>query len=55
VSVVQGAGAAVVSDNLISGTKRGAIMGMDHDRIVSELGREGTRYAQLAINGNVIR
>jgi uncharacterized secreted repeat protein (TIGR03808 family) len=55
VSVVQGAGAAVISDNLISGTKRGAIVGMDHNRIVGELGREGTRHAQLAINGNAIR
>ncbi len=55
VSVVQGAGAALIADNLISGTKRGAIAGMDHDRIVTELAREGARYAQLAINGNVIR
>lgn len=56
VSVAAGAGAAVVADNLISGSKRGAIVGMDHKRPVGELTRESVqRHAQLAINGNSIR
>jgi uncharacterized secreted repeat protein (TIGR03808 family) len=54
-SVVNGAGAAIVADNMITGSKRGAIVGMDHNRVVGELSRESTRYAQLAINGNAIR
>ncbi len=54
VSVVPGAGGAVIADNMITGSRRGAILGMDHLDVVSEdLAKAGAaRYAQLAINGN---
>jgi uncharacterized secreted repeat protein (TIGR03808 family) len=54
ISVVPGAGGAVVATNMISGARRGAILGMDHERAVSgDLAQEGAaRYAQLAISGN---
>jgi uncharacterized secreted repeat protein (TIGR03808 family) len=54
VSVVPGAGGAVIADNMISGARRGAILGMDHLQVVSgDLTKDGTaRYAQLAIAGN---
>jgi uncharacterized secreted repeat protein (TIGR03808 family) len=57
VSVSPGAGSAVIADNLISGTKSGAIVGMDQRKAMTgDLAREGaTRYAQLAINGNRVR
>jgi uncharacterized secreted repeat protein (TIGR03808 family) len=57
VSVVAGAGAAVINDNLISGVTRGAIVGVDKLRVVTgDLAREGAaRFAQLAINGNRVR
>jgi uncharacterized secreted repeat protein (TIGR03808 family) len=57
VSVTPGAGSAVIADNLISGTKGGAIVGMDQRRpMTGDLAREGaTRFAQLAINGNRVR
>jgi len=54
VSVVPGAGGAVIADNMISGSRRGAILGMDHLEVVSgDLTRDGAaRYAQLSIAGN---
>jgi len=54
VSVVPGAGSALIADNLITGTRRGAIVGMDKNSAVSgDLSKDGAaRYAQLAINGN---
>jgi uncharacterized secreted repeat protein (TIGR03808 family) len=54
VSVVPGAGGAVIADNMISGSRRGAILGMDHLQAVSgDLTRDGAaRYAQLSIAGN---
>jgi len=54
VSVVPGAGGAVIADNMISGARRGAIVGMDHLQVVSgDLAKDATtRYAQLAITGN---
>jgi len=54
VSVVPGAGGAVIADNSISGARRGAILGMDHFNVVSgDLTRDGAaRYAQLSIGGN---
>jgi uncharacterized secreted repeat protein (TIGR03808 family) len=55
VSVVNGAGTAVVAGNLISGT-RGAIVGMDHAKAVTgDLSQEPTRYANLQISGNRVR
>jgi uncharacterized secreted repeat protein (TIGR03808 family) len=54
ISVVPGAGGAVIADNMISGAKRGAVLGMDHREVVTgDLTRDGaTHYAQLAITGN---
>jgi uncharacterized secreted repeat protein (TIGR03808 family) len=54
-SVVNGAGTAVVTGNLISGTK-GAIVGMDHGKAVTgDLSEAPTRYAHLQISGNRVR
>jgi uncharacterized secreted repeat protein (TIGR03808 family) len=56
VSVVPGAGSAVIADNLISGTRRGAILGMDrHTPVTGDLTNDGARFAQLAISGNRVR
>jgi uncharacterized secreted repeat protein (TIGR03808 family) len=56
VSVVTGAGTAVIAGNLISGALRGAIVGMDHARAVTgDLSQEPTRYANLQISGNRVR
>jgi uncharacterized secreted repeat protein (TIGR03808 family) len=57
VSVSAGAGAAVIADNLIADAKNGAIVGMDLKKpVTGDLTREGaSRYAQLAISGNVVR
>jgi uncharacterized secreted repeat protein (TIGR03808 family) len=54
VSVVPGAGGAVIADNMITGASRGAVLGMDHLEIITDdLAKTGAaRYAQLAINGN---
>jgi uncharacterized secreted repeat protein (TIGR03808 family) len=54
VSVVPGAGGAVIANNMISGARRGAILGMDHLEVMSgDLSKDGTaRYAQLSITGN---
>jgi len=56
VSVVPGAGSAVIADNLISGARRGAILGMDRRTpVTGELANDGSRFAQLAISGNRVR
>ena len=54
VSVVPGGGSALIADNLISGARRGAIVGMNKENPVSgDLSKDGaTRYAQLTITGN---
>ena len=54
VSVVPGSGGAIIADNMINGSRRGAILGMDHSEVVTgDLNREGAgRYAHLAIRGN---
>jgi uncharacterized secreted repeat protein (TIGR03808 family) len=54
VSVVPGAGSALISNNLISGSTRGAIVGVDHHRpVTGDLTGDGAaRYAQLTISGN---
>jgi uncharacterized secreted repeat protein (TIGR03808 family) len=54
-SVTNGAGMATVSGNMISGVKAGAIVGMDHARVVTDLEREPTRYANLQVSGNRVR
>jgi len=54
VSVVPGAGNAVIASNVISGATRGAIVGMDHARpVTGDLLTEGVdRYAHLSVSGN---
>ena len=55
VSVAEGAGAAVIADNVISGASRGAILGMIYDRPVTEdLARGGSAPPQLRIVGNQV-
>ena len=49
VSVAQGAGTAVIAGNLIAGSTRGAIVGMDFAKAVTgDLAKEPARFAQLA-------
>lgn len=57
ISVAPGAGAAVISDNMISDVRRGAIIGMEWKKpVTDDLSRDGaTRYAQLSIGGNRVR
>jgi hypothetical protein len=56
VSVVAGAGSALIADNLISGSRRGAILGMDgHAAVTGELAGEAPRFAHLTIAGNRVR
>jgi uncharacterized secreted repeat protein (TIGR03808 family) len=56
VSVVSGAGSAVIANNLITGARRGAIVGMEWNKAVSgDLISDSGRYPQLAINGNKVR
>ena len=57
VSVVSGAGTALVNNNMISETPRGAVVGLDHARAVtSDLSTDGAqRFAQLVVGGNAVR
>jgi uncharacterized secreted repeat protein (TIGR03808 family) len=55
VSVSNGAGTAVIAGNLISGAAKGAIMGMDHAKAVTDLEKEPARYANLQVSGNRVR
>ncbi|MET4196093.1 TIGR03808 family TAT-translocated repetitive protein [Bradyrhizobium sp. LA6.12] len=57
VSVVSGAGTALVNNNMISETPRGAVVGLDHARAVtSDLSADGAqRFAQLMVGGNAVR
>lgn len=57
VSVVPGAGTALVSNNLISGSRGSAIVGLDHAKTVTaDLGAEGTsRFQQIVLGLNAIR
>jgi uncharacterized secreted repeat protein (TIGR03808 family) len=54
VSVASGAGSALISANIISQARRGAIVGMDHARaITGDLTKDGAKgYAHLTITGN---
>ena len=56
VSVVAGAGVAVISGNLFAGTTRGAIVGMEwHKAVTGDLVLAGAeRYPQLKISGNQV-
>jgi uncharacterized secreted repeat protein (TIGR03808 family) len=57
VSVVPGAGTALVNNNMISETPRGAVVGLDHARVITnDLSLNGAeRYAQVVIGGNATR
>jgi uncharacterized secreted repeat protein (TIGR03808 family) len=56
VSVVPGSRSALISSNIITGSRRGAIVGMDHARpVTGELGKDGAQpHAHLSIAGNRI-
>ena len=56
VSVVDGAGSAVISDNLISGADKGAVVGMHWDKTATgDLAQNGAeRYPQLLVERNRI-
>jgi len=57
VSVAAGAGTALVGNNIISETPRGAVVGLDHARpITADLSADGApRYAQVMIGNNAVR
>ncbi len=57
VSVAPGAGPALVNNNVISNTPRGAVVGHDHARpITTDLSAEGApRYAQVTVASNLVR
>jgi uncharacterized secreted repeat protein (TIGR03808 family) len=57
VSVTPGAGTALVNNNMISETPRGAVVGLDHARPVTpDLAAEGApRFAQVAVGMNAVR
>jgi uncharacterized secreted repeat protein (TIGR03808 family) len=56
VSVAAGAGPAMIADNLITGARRGAIVGMDgHTTVAAELADGAARFAHLTIAGNRVR
>jgi uncharacterized secreted repeat protein (TIGR03808 family) len=57
VSVAPGAGTALVNNNMISETPRGAVVGLDHARpITPDLSNEGAqRFAQVVIGTNAVR
>ena len=57
VSVVDGAGTALVNNNVIAETPRGAVVGLDHAKPVTpDLTANGAaKYAQVAIGANAVR
>src|SRR5580692_378777 len=57
VSVAPGAGAAVIADNMISGARLSAIVGMEWKKpVTGDLAKDGAeRYAQLSVVGNRVR
>lgn len=57
VSVAPGAGTALVNNNMISLTPRGAVVGLDHARPVTpDLSGEGAqRFAQVVMGSNAVR
>jgi uncharacterized secreted repeat protein (TIGR03808 family) len=57
VSVVPGAGTALVSNNLISGSRGSAIVGLDHAKTATgDLGKEGSsRFPQIVLGVNAVR
>jgi uncharacterized secreted repeat protein (TIGR03808 family) len=57
ISVAAGAGTALVNNNVISGFRRGAVVGLDHARpVTSDLAADGAqRFAQVVIGSNALR
>jgi uncharacterized secreted repeat protein (TIGR03808 family) len=57
VSVTPGAGTALVNNNMISLTPRGAVVGLDHARPVTpDLSADGAqRFAQVVVGTNAVR
>jgi len=57
VSVVPGAGTALVHSNMIAEAPRGAVVGLDHARpVTTDLTTDGAqRYAQIAVGPNAVR
>jgi uncharacterized secreted repeat protein (TIGR03808 family) len=56
VSVAPGAGGATIRDNRIAGARRGAIVGMAWEKVVSaDLVADAAKYPLLAISGNDVR
>jgi uncharacterized secreted repeat protein (TIGR03808 family) len=57
VSVVPGSGAVLIADNMIAQAQRGAILGLEWEKIVTgDLAREGSgAHAHLAIRGNRVQ
>ena len=56
VSVAPGAGTTLITNNLITSARLGAIVGMEWKKPVADLTRDGaTRYAQLSLSGNQVR
>jgi uncharacterized secreted repeat protein (TIGR03808 family) len=57
VSVASGAGTALVNNNMISETPRGAVVGLDHARpITADLSADGAqRFAQVVMGTNAVR
>src|SRR5580658_906091 len=57
VSVASGAGTALVNNNVISETPRGAVVGLDHAKpITPDLCAEGAqRFAQVVVGTNAVR
>jgi uncharacterized secreted repeat protein (TIGR03808 family) len=57
ISVTPDAGTALVNNNVVSETPRGAVVGLDHARaITSDLSAEGAqRFAQVMIGTNAVR
>jgi hypothetical protein len=55
--VTPGAGTALVDNNMISETPRGAVVGLDHAKpITPDLCAEGAqRFAQVMIGTNAVR
>lgn len=54
VSVVEGAGPALVASNLITGARRGGVVGMRWRDVVADLTREAARFPQLTVTGNAV-
>jgi uncharacterized secreted repeat protein (TIGR03808 family) len=57
VSVTAGAGTALINNNVIAETPRGAVVGLDHAHVMTaDLAADGAqRYAQLVVGSNAIR